>query len=169
MSIDWLIALALAFPVPLPDLTDRPDVLEAINLFLERHELADNDEVNQWNFQWVRRRALEVITAPAAIEADRLPSPRWLQEQVAFNRRHQRYLESLLQIDLHREQELLREIETNLRLRELYDTALQAATAWSVRTRRESLMYLRDKWPDFYHTGLFPPVVATWRFKEVTP
>lgn len=163
---DWLIALALAFPLPLPNTPQNQVTLEA---FLTRHDIGQGWGNSVSNLPWLRERVAYILKAPPSVDADRLPSVRWLSSRLDENAHCHERLTALRSFDLHREEEIQAAIETTEFLANYYRAAINAASARDSYQRRDWLMEMRDLSPVWYQSGLFPPSVPVWAFKEVTP
>lgn len=165
-----IVLLSLPCDLPLPHQVGQPwwTALKKLALDAEivgprEHWLDDfRSEVG-----YVRRHWQELRHAPPLSDCSLLP-PYWqVVEARRFSEVYERNFQARLRIELYRQEELAAAIEENRHLRETWDwlaTATQETESWA--WRRLALEHLRDRDPEGYYAGRFPPAVPVWRFER---
>jgi hypothetical protein len=116
----------------------------------------------------LRRRYQELRGVPGAADCDRFPDRQTVGEMIKFNRAYRKSLESRLQLETDRAEEIRSAIKETDRLYHVWDAVRDARCEYYyVTVRRQALKKLRELiGEDAYTAGELPPNVPTWRFAD---
>jgi hypothetical protein len=157
---------------------NTPNVRHAIQIVGIAQEIIDGKETryilddpadfeNEVNL--VRDRAKRLANTPSISLAQGFPDRNWINEQMAFNRKHHQWLESQLQFQIDRQDYFREWIKENNRLYAVWDKIRDVKCEfYYVTVRRDAMRDLREMLgeEDFWGRH-WPPTVPIWRFADI--
>lgn len=157
----WIHSLRMS----LGDCAEALEIMDA----RERPYLLSQDADCSHDIRLLRRRHLELISAPCLGVSDLMPDSETVMRNLAFNRQFRQELEKRHRVDLahsHVLEAVMRETDDLYRVWDLAHDAL--CTSYYIVYRRQALRNLRDILGEqAIQSGRLPPHIPIWRFQSI--
>jgi hypothetical protein len=175
----WDLVLAVMMLSGTPDVTEAdptvdrwPVVSESLRAASISLGIADSGMYEfsvpsyfQYDLYTMRRRRLELESAPPSSDSFRFPGASVAKDNREFNRKFASWLEGRQMMELDRRYFYQEVIDENDKLYTIWDQIFWVAEG-NTYAKRTSLLKLKELLGDNYYYGDLPPAVPSWRFTE---